>query len=414
MSTKRCGLDHFLKAWYYREPMKTPKFIFILISFILAVAIPLFAQSREETGNIPKLMVFFSHSCQRCAEIKNDLMPKIREEFKGRLEIEYRDIADIKNYELLLGLQKKYNTRMTNSWPVFYFGGKFLNGEGDVSGNLRLLIAEALSTKASEEKQNNLPLVNLIEHFKTFKPLAISSAGLIDGINPCAFTVIVFFISFLTLQGYRKRELIFIGLSFIFAVFLTYLLLGLGLFGFLYRIRGFWLVVEIFNLSVGILSIILGVLCIYDIFKFKQTMKTEDMLLQLPGAVKNRIHRLIGLHYRADTRGPGENRPVLKLLSSALVTGFLVSILEAICTGQMYLPAIAFVLKTTPLKLEAAGLLVLYNLMFITPLGIIFLFALWGVGSEGFAMFLKRNLLSVKLLMAIMFFGLGLFLLWRA
>ncbi len=389
------------------------KITLILIFIFTLLVLPVLAQTSGKSGNVLKLMIFFSPSCQRCIEIKNNVLPQIQEEFRGRLEIEYRDISEIKNYELLLGLEKKYHVRLSNAWPVFYGAGNFLNGEGEVKGNLKKFISEALLRNASQQEQGSLPAVNIIEHFKTFKPLAIVSAGLIDGINPCAFTVIVFFISFLALQGYRRRKLLVIGLSFILAVFLTYLALGLGLFGFLYEIKGFWLAVEIFNFCVGALSIALGIFCLYDIFKFKKTKKSEDMILQLPGAVKNQIHRVVGLHYRTTGQKPASARPLFKLLLGALVTGFLVSILEAICTGQMYLPTIAFVLKTTPLKLEAAGLLVLYNLMFIAPLGVIFLFALWGVTSEEFARFLKKNIILVKMLMAIMFFGLGLFLLWR-
>jgi threonine/homoserine/homoserine lactone efflux protein len=52
--------------------------------------------------------------------------------------------------------------------------------------------------------------------------------------------------------------------------------------------------------------------------------------------------------------------------------------------------------------------------MFITPLLIIFLFALLGVTSEQFARFLKRHLGPIKILMAVLFFGLGIFLIWRA
>jgi hypothetical protein len=103
-----------------------------------------------------------------------------------------------------------------------------------------------------------------------------------------------------------------------------------------------------------------------------------------------------------------------KLVLSALVSGFLVSLLEAVCTGQTYLPTIVFVLKTTPYKLPAFLFLVIYNLMFILPLVAIFILALLGTTSGQFSRFLKTHLLKIKLLMAVLFFGLGLFLLWRA
>jgi len=173
------------------------------------------------------------------------------------------------------------------------------------------------------------------------------------------------------------------------------------------------IIARVFNILIGVFSIILGIFAVYDLFKFKKTNETEGLLLQLPQAVKYRIHSIIGLHYRKTPQGIVKQH-VFRLLISALVTGFLVSILEAVCTGQVYLPTITFVLKTTHLKMQAFGLLLLYNLMFIVPLLIIFLFALLGVTSGEFAKLLKRHMGLIKILMACVFFGLGIFLIWRA
>lgn len=383
----------------------------ICILICLAFSIPAYAQAQSD--NDGKLIIFYSPSCHKCMEAKSRIIPDIEKEFKGRILTEYRDITDIENYKLLLSLKEKYGSKIENVWPVFYIRGHFLNGRGRIEHGLRSLITQSLSHKP--EGKQGLPSIDLIAYFRTFQPLAVVSAGLTDGINPCAFTVIVFFISFLSVQGYKRRELIAIGLTFIFAVFVTYLAIGLGLFGFLYKLRGFWLITRIFNLTVGALSIILGILALYDFFKFKKTRQTEGLLLQLPTAVKNRIHSIIGMHYRKAKEEGREAAKVhiFKLALSALAVGFLVSILEAVCTGQVYLPTITFVLKATHLKLQALGYLLLYNVMFIIPLFIIFLFALLGVTSEQFSQFLKKRLSTIKILMAVLFFGLGIFLLWR-
>jgi len=55
----------------------------------------------------------------------------------------------------------------------------------------------------------------------------------------------------------------------------------------------------------------------------------------------------------------------------------------------------------------------LYNIMFIVPLAVIFVFALAGVSSGQFTKFLHRHFLAVKILMACLFFMFALFLLWR-
>lgn len=265
---------------------------FILVSFLL----PFFVCAQEDSAGLPKLTVFFSPGCHRCAKIKKEVMPQVESEFRGKIKIEYRDTDDIENYKLMLSLEEKNNVRIENTLPVFHFEGRFLNGKGEVEKPLKQIISRALSKPL--EKTEGLPAIDLVLHFKSMKPLVITAAGLIDGINPCAFTVIVFFISFLALQGYRKRALIIIGLTFICAVFLTYLLIGLGLFGFIYRLEGFWLVSRTINFLIGVFSLVLGVLSLYDFFRFKKTKKTEGLMLQLPQAVKTQIHAVIEQHYR--------------------------------------------------------------------------------------------------------------------
>lgn len=393
--------------------MSSSKYIFTSVFLLAFLLISVCGYPKEGNAAAPKLIVFFSPGCHKCIEAKSQVIPEIEKEFAGKIEIEYRDINDIENYKYLLALRENNNSKIEIDLPVFFFKGKFLNGKSELRKDLKSLIAGSLKEPGVEEQ---IPAIDLIARFKDLKSVAIAGAGLTDGINPCAFTVIVFFISFLALQGYRKRELIVIGLSFIFSVFLTYLLLGLGLFNFLYRIKGFWIVTKILNISVGIFSIALGVLAVCDFFKYRKTKNAEGLFLQLPQTVKNQIHSVIGMHYRK----PKGQEPVFqrqhmfRLLISALITGFLVSLLEAVCTGQLYLPTITFVLKTTPLKLHALGFLLLYNLMFIAPLLAIFTFALFGVTSGQFAKFMKKHLLSIKILMAVIFFALGAFLIWRA
>jgi cytochrome c biogenesis protein CcdA len=206
-------------------------------------------------------------------------------------------------------------------------------------------------------ERQGLPKVGLVEFFQRFTLLGIIIAGLEDGINPCAFTVIVFFISYLALQGYKRRQLIAIGLTFISTVFIAYLLIGLGLFNFLYALKGFWVVTKIINLSIGIFSILLGALALYDFFKFRKTGQTEGLLLQLPKAVKDQIHSVIGLHYRK-SKDKSTEVNIFRLILSAVFTGFLVTLLEAVCTGQLYLPTITFILKTSHLKLQAFAYLI--------------------------------------------------------
>ncbi len=385
------------------------------IIFLAAVFFIFLTASCGYTQEVSKLEIFYSPSCHRCAELKKKAIPAMEKKFKGRISITYLDLTDIENYKLLLALRERYSPGLKLSIPVFSMAGRMINSDNLTDQALEDFISGALTSQDTAKEE--LPEIDLLSRFKALKLFTVVSVGLVDGINPCAFTVIVFFISFLALQGYTKRELSAIGLCFILAVFVTYLLIGLGAFTFLYRINKFWLVSKIINYAVGLFSITIAAFALHDFFKFRKTGETEGLALQLPKAVKDQIHKVVGIHYRvnknASENGPQE-RHMAKLILSALITGFLVSLLEAVCTGQTYLPTITFILKTTTLKLHALAYLVIYNIMFVVPLFIIFVFALLGITSAQFSNFLKKHLLLIKIMMAILFFGLGIFLIWRA
>ncbi|MEI6832190.1 MAG: hypothetical protein WCK61_05740 [Candidatus Omnitrophota bacterium] len=377
----------------------------ILRSTLLVIIFLLFCVASAFSGEPRKLLIFNSATCHRCVEAKEKIIPAILAEFSNKLAFEYHDIQEIENYKLLLSLQKQYAPDLTLDLPVFFISGRLANGSGNIDMKLRELIKGALSSQASRPKFLN---IDLVKHFKSFTPLAISFAGLQDGVNPCAFTVIVFFISFLTMQGYRKREVLLIGLTFIAAVFLTYLLIGLGIFNFLYSLKTTLILSKTLTIVIGAFSIILGFFALYDFIKFKISNDPEGQVLQLPGAIKKRIQAIVGFFHRKDRSADAKAAPhIFKLILSAIISGFLVTLLETVCTGQLYLPTIAYILKATQFKFEAFLYLLLYNVMFILPLILIFILALFGVTSTQFAEFLKKHLAMIKLLMALLFLVLG-------
>jgi len=110
----------------------------------------------------------------------------------------------------------------------------------------------------------------------------------------------------------------------------------------------------------------------------------------------------------------GKRRNFIGLFIAAFLSGILVSVLEAVCTGQVYLPTITFILKNSTLKLRALIYFLGYNLMFILPLIIVFLFSLMGVSSSRFSELSRRHSGLVKLLLALLFFLLGFILLGEA
>ena len=282
-------------------------------------------------------------------------------------------------------------------------GNKLLRGGSRIGKGLDQAIQETLTGNI---ESLSLAKGDLVETFKKFSLLAVLGSGLADGINPCAFAVIVFFISFLAVYGYKKREIICVGTAYCLAVFLTYLLIGLGFFEFFYSLGNIAFFIKGFYYFVGWFCFLMGVLAIYDYIHFTITKKSEGAILQLPKILKKRINITIGSRLREK-----KDSSLFSLAVTSFSVGFMVSLLEAACTGQLYLPTIIFVLKTNQMRLKAWSYLLLYNLMFILPLVVVFLLSLIGVGSDKFNSFLKKNLGLIKLIMALVFFALGGFIL---
>jgi len=172
---------------------------------------------------------------------------------------------------------------------------------------------------------------SIVERFKSLGILTIISAGLIDGINPCAFATLIFFISYLTLLGRKRKEILWVGFGFSGAIFITYLLIGLGILSFVQHLSFLPLFSRIIYLLTIGFALFLGVFSFYDYIQLKKGRPSE-MKLQLPDFLKKKIHQTI-------RKGSQSARYFL----AAIVAGFIVSLLEFTCTGQVYLPTILFV-----------------------------------------------------------------------
>ncbi|MBU1852657.1 MAG: metallophosphoesterase [Candidatus Omnitrophica bacterium] len=364
-----------------------------------------------------KVFVFYSPSCRSCMEIDRDLLPGIREKYSDKIVLGHYDVSIQENYEQMLRLEKMYGLEEEGGYvPEVIVSGYILTGEKDIVSKLDKVIQKALSRQIDVKKNEDIPLEAveyqlpstgslILSKFQSFSVYTVLIAGLLDGVNPCAFTTIVFFISFLAFAGYRKREMLFASLSFTTAVFIAYLLIGLGIFRFLNSLRGFAYIADSVNIIILSLAILLGVLSLIDYFKFKSTKDTKSIILKLPQFIKNKIHTVIGSDFRTGTKH--EKGAILRIIWIALVSGFVVSVLESVCTGQVYLPTIAFVLRMPEEKISALSYLIIYNLAFILPLVAVVVLGLFGVTSNAFSRFMEKRLGMVKLATAALFFLLG-------
>lgn len=233
--------------------------------------------------------------------------------------------------------------------------------------------------------------------YQSFTLPIVVGAGLLDGINPCAFATIIFLLSYLQVARRTPREMLMVGAAFISAVFLTYLAAGLLLHGVIGTLAANFAGVQRWmNIGFALLAIIAAALSFRDALLARRG-RMDEMTLQLPDFLKTRIRGVIRTGAKARN-----------FVIAAFISGILISLLELACTGQVYAPIIYQIQRG---NLDALLWLAIYNLAFITPLLVIFLLAYGGLRSETLIGFQKKHTTSVKLALGLLFLVLALFIL---
>ena len=286
---------------------------------------------------------------------------------------------------------------------MIFVGGDVLIGAEATLNNLLATVGNYAATGAErtwEDFDAAEAEANLVERFKSFGVLTVLGAGLLDGLNPCAFATLIFFISYLAFSGRSGRDILLVGIAFALGVFLTYLLVGVGLLKVVQSLSFFTALGRWVYLITALLCMVLATLTFRDFFKAREGQPTE-MTLKLPMTLRRRIHKVIR-----------EGSQVRAFVAMALFTGFVVSLLELACTGQVYLPTIMFVMSVPELAAQAFLYLVLYCLMFILPLIVVFVLSYFGTTSEQLGQFINRHTASIKLATGLLFVALTLWMTW--
>lgn len=344
------------------------------------------------------LYYFFQPGCSECDRL--EAMFNSIEKDIASIEIARLSIFVDTNKVLLEAFSEEVGIPATERLlvPVVIFGRGFLIKDQITTEKLFRLITEHQSDSLVIEKHDVVHAEkSILQRFGRFSLLGIIIAGLLDGVNPCAFATIIFFISYLLFLGRRRRDIVLMAVSFITAVFIAYFLIGVGAYGLLKYLAGYKIIAQIIFLLFGTLAIILGLLSLRD-YLYARRGELDKMFLQLPLGIKQRIHRDIK-----------EKTAVGGILIGSFLAGLIISFLEFGCTGQIYLPTITFMITKVGWSLKPILSLLVYNIMFIIPLIVIAILAVVFT-SQGIARSLATKIPVIKLLTAILFFMLGILL----
>jgi cytochrome c biogenesis protein CcdA/glutaredoxin len=174
---------------------------------------------------------------------------------------------------------------------------------------------------------------------------AVLSAAAVDAINPCAFAVLIILLTTILATKSKKRALT-AGLAFTTSIFISYLLMGIGLYTAI-NAAG---ITHNFYAIVAVLAILIGLFNLKDYLWYGKWF-----IMEVPMSWRPKLKSLI----KGVTSVPG-----------AFLIGFAVSLFLLPCTSGPYIVILGLLAKTATKNL-ALCLLLLYNFVFILPMLII-------------------------------------------
>jgi len=340
-------------------------------------------------------VVFFStYGCQACDRVRSLLKALVAED--SSLNVRIYSVEDPQAKTLLAAFGEVYEVprRYRLLTPSVFVGRGYLVKSQITLSALKALLAgegdepipwedvEAARKHGTEE---------IIREFEGFRLLPIIGAGLLDGINPCAFATLIFFITYLSVLGVERRRIIWVALPFILSVFLTYFVLGVVAYQILSVLTVLRWVSRVIVGATVVFLLVLAFFSFYD-FRLLRRGQGEKMKLKMPDRIRKRLNRII----RERTTFGG-------FVLGAVVTGFFVSVFELICTGQVYLPTLVYVVQVAEFRGRALAYLLLYNIAFIIPLVAVFILVRFGMTERHLQTFLVRRAGLTKILTAVFF-----------
>ena len=336
-------------------------------------------KEKEITSSI---YLFYGTGCPHCAMVEEFFE---KQDLFNKYQVKKLEIYFNKNNALL------YNQLLTQRGipiqeqgvPTIVIGNKVIMGDKPIIDNF---VTEADKFL----QQNNHQSINKEEKTIPNQKLdltlvAVIGASIVDAINPCAFAVLIILMTAILLAGSRKKALK-AGLAFALSIFISYLLMGLGLYKAL-SISG---ISEVFYKTVGWLALILGFLNLKDYFWYG-----KGFLMEVPIAWRPKLQNLI----KSITSPLG-----------AFSIGFLVSLILLPCTSGPYIVILGMLAQKT-LTLKAVLYLILYNLIFISPMIIITLAVYKGFNPNKAEKIRQKHLKTLHLIAGLIMIIMGIIIL---
>lgn len=336
------------------------------------------------------LKYYYSPGCESCQYFLKTTIPEMEKKLEINIEIDSLDIMNSKVYEEYISILTA-DEKKEISFPSLLIGDILLQGDKEISDSLKQAVIDYTGTDNRTSSKGTIGAVSI-------SLIPVFLAGLLDGINPCVFSTLLFLISSLTLAGKKRKEILLIGIFFTIAVFITYYLVGLGLFQGLRSASMFPLIADIIKWILIFFLLLISMLSFYDFVQIKQG-RAAKISLQLPKFLKLKIHGVIRKQSKFSS-----------IIIGSFILGVMVSVFELACTGQIYFPTIAYLVKLG--QISAYFYLLIYNISFIIPLFVVFILIYKGTGSKVITSFFQNNMGVMKISLCLLFLILAGVVFW--
>lgn len=306
--------------------------LFSVVLFIASVAVVVpFVQATDQ----PAIYFFYGNGCPHCSVVEEYFE---KEDMYSRYPIQKREIYfDRDNAALFEILLKRAGYEGSAGVPTVIMGTTVIQGDKPII-NAFVREADFYLQNGPETGETE---ISTKSGFDLTIPAVIIGA-LVDAINPCEFAVLIILMTTILATGDAKKAFR-AGLAFSTSIFISYFLMGLEL----YKALAFGGISARAYTLIGWIAILLGLANLKDYFWYG-----KGFLMEVPMSWRPKLKSLI--HSVTNPTG-------------AFFVGFIVSLFLLPCTSGPYI-VILGMLARNAFDAQAVLYLVLYNLIFISPM----------------------------------------------
>lgn len=348
-----------------------------ILAFSLSIIVILGALKVVNAQEMSNIYFFYGRGCLHCAKVEEFFS---KHNLYIKYPIEKKEIYFDRNNALLFNqmMVDLEIPEIEQEVPTVVIGKKVLAGDQFITDNF---IAEADSFLQQKQLQKAT-----IEQPKFDLTLGLVVGGsVVDAINPCAFAVLIILMTTILATGDGKKALK-AGIAFSTSIFISYFLMGLGV----YKALGVGGMSGLFYKIIGWLAIVLGLLNLKDYFWYE-----KGFLMEVPMSWRPKLKSLIG----------SVTSPL-----GAFGMGFLVSLFLLPCTSGPYIVILGMLAEKT-LQAKAILYLALYNFIFISPMLLISLAVYRGFDPAKAEEIRQKRLKTLHLIAGIILLAMGVVIL---